>query len=181
MAVQLPSWAKYWLVIGGLLVTWDISFVLNRPASLKNGSLHYLFTPYDQYIKYDPIYGDTTDAFGIAQSYINIVEVVLQLSGLLLSYTNRSSAVGPMMVFIASVATLFKTGLYLLYGVCEVHPTSKYHVLRPNTWDTGYVTIFAIPTSFWFICPLALVINLASQFVNVGGTAPPVTENKKKH
>ncbi len=58
-----PLWLKAWLFISSLVVTWDYSFVLNRPESMKGGSLNQFFKPYELYVTIDTMYGDLNDRF----------------------------------------------------------------------------------------------------------------------
>ena len=57
-----PKWVSVWLCITTLIVLWDASFVLNRPASFTN----MIWYPYRDYVKIDMLYGDMEDAFVVA-------------------------------------------------------------------------------------------------------------------
>lgn len=153
---------------------------MNRPASMKGGSLFHFWSPYEQYIKYDPIYGDMDDVFGIAQSYMNIVEVVVGVLGLILHYIHKPSTIGAMLIYITSIATLAKTILYFIYDEVDPHPrTASYHLFHPLTWDLGYVGVVLIPTAFWVICPAGLIWSLGEQFIAASSGASRVSGKKK--
>ena len=62
-----------------MIVLWDASFVLNRPASFSN----LIWYPYRDYVEIDKLYGDMDDAFVVAQSYMNIVEASMNLVALI--------------------------------------------------------------------------------------------------
>jgi len=178
--IKLPSWSRYWLSIGSLLTLIDATFIFSRPASLKGGSLHHLFFPYDWYIRYDPVYGDMEDAFSIAQSYMNIVEVVLLFIGLIIYHSHRSSSMGAYIIMMASTGTLFKTLLYLLYDFSDPHSAAHYHFTQPATWDLGYLGGFLIPTSFWIICPIGLIYDIGRQFIRAANQTANSQGGKKK-
>jgi len=178
--IKLPSWSRYWLSIGSLLTLIDAAFIFTRPASLKGGSLHHFFFPYEWYIRYDPVYGDMDDAFSKAQSYMNIVEVALLFVGLIIYHSHRSSSTGAYIIMMASTATLFKTFLYLLYDFSDSNSASHYHLTQPSTWDLGYIGVFFIPTSFWVTCPIGLMYDLGKQFIRAADQAGTSQGGKKK-
>ena len=53
--VMLPTWALVWLQVSLLVVLWDASFVLLRPASMAGGEYEAFFEPYKKYITIDKV------------------------------------------------------------------------------------------------------------------------------
>ncbi len=62
-----------WLVASSLIVIYDASYVLQRPASMEGGKLFPYFSPYALYIQYDTLYGDLKDSFVVIQSWLNLI------------------------------------------------------------------------------------------------------------
>ncbi|KAL9071098.1 MAG: hypothetical protein Q9161_004437 [Pseudevernia consocians] len=70
-----------WLLASLPVVCWDTAYVMLRPHSMPNGSLHApIFTPYALYGQIDYIYGEKAykehNGFTAAQGSLNIVETV---------------------------------------------------------------------------------------------------------
>lgn len=68
-----------WLLISLPLVFWDTAYVLLRPHSMPNGSLHSpIFVPYALYGSVDYIYGEKAyrerNGFTAAQASLNLLE-----------------------------------------------------------------------------------------------------------
>ena len=167
--LRLPKWMWSWLVVSSTLVLYDVGFVLTRPASFTGGSLHWLFFPYDSYLRYDPVYSDVHDAFGIAQSYINLLELALILAALLLARALPSSSTPHLLVLIATSSTLFKTLLYIVHEAVGAAGHGKgrsgYSLLHLGTWDVGYVGASVVPILAWVVFPVAVLVSLGRQFV----------------
>ena len=164
--IAIPTWMLSWLLISSLLVVYDAAFVLTRPASFPKGSLHWLFFPYDSYVQYDPVYLDVHDTFGIAQAWINLLEVAVILLALVLTRVLPSSSVPHILLVIATSSTLFKTLLYFTYDHVSEHK-GKYALVDPRTWDAGYVGTFVVPTMCWVLFPAAVLVSLGGQFAEV--------------
>ncbi|XP_073252581.1 uncharacterized protein [Porites lutea] len=79
MRQNLPSWVAFWLLLSSIICAIDAFFVLLRPHTLPGGKWNYLFKPYNIYIQVDARYKDLKDAFVIGQSWMNIVEVCLNI------------------------------------------------------------------------------------------------------
>jgi hypothetical protein len=62
-----------WLVVSSLVVIYDATYVLLRPATMLGGELFRFFSAYDLYIKFDTLYGNLTDSFVVIQSWLNLV------------------------------------------------------------------------------------------------------------
>jgi hypothetical protein len=75
-----PRLGLLWFTVASLIVSWDSAFVLLRPKTLPGGDWHHFFKPYALYIQIDTRYGDMTDTFGYAQSWANVVEIVLNFA-----------------------------------------------------------------------------------------------------
>ncbi|XP_033097600.1 uncharacterized protein LOC117101682 [Anneissia japonica] len=83
----LPGWIVAWLIITAIIQTWDASYILLRPHTSPGGKLNAFWRPYNLYRDIDLRYKDTEDSFGIAQSCLNLVEVLLALIVLYLAAT----------------------------------------------------------------------------------------------
>jgi hypothetical protein len=162
-SITVPGWMLGWLLISSILTLYDAAFVLTRPASLSGGSLHWLFFSYDSYIVYDPVYANLKDAFGVAQSYINLIEIALVFIALTLIPILPTSSSPHVVLLIATSSTLLKTVLYLVYSVVDVEHSGHYSLTDWTTWDAGYVSVSLLPVMQWIIFPVATLISLGGQ------------------
>lgn len=175
-----PHWVTVWMWCTALIVAWDCSFSLLRPASLDAAHPVYsrLYYPYQSKYQYiDMFYSGKTGqlhtaryyAFGEAQSWLNVVEVAMNFLYLFFVHATESpSAVT--VGLIVSVATLSKTVLYFmmvsLIGWNEVVPTSK--CLGPLLGGGPYAedqcfdffATFLIPNGVWIVVPFLVVCAL---------------------
>jgi adiponectin receptor len=112
-----PLWIKIWLFASSLVVCWDFSFVLNRPDSMKGGPLNFLFKPYELYVTIDTMYGDLNDRFVVLQSYLNIIEVIMNFIAffLLISKSKSAQFAGSFLAIFSLSCTFWKTVLYTFY------------------------------------------------------------------
>ncbi len=62
-----------WLFISAIVVVFDAAYVLLRPESIRGGKYFDIFWPYEQYIKFDTLYGNNKDTFVVIQSWLNII------------------------------------------------------------------------------------------------------------
>jgi hypothetical protein len=151
----IPKWLNVWLVVSSLVVLYDASYVLLRPASMVGGHLFRFFSAYDLYIKYDTLYGHLTDSFVVIQSWLNLVEVSLILAavGLSLSSCPIKKLVSALVILTSSAFVFWKTVIYVLYS--HDFTTDAVKNLTPDA-----LLVFVIPSSLWIIFPLLAIFTV---------------------
>ncbi len=161
----MPRWVTAWAVIGSLVCLWDATYVLTRPRSMAKGDLFQIFMPYAKYITVDPLYGNLKNAFVVAQSCMNYVEVSLTLFSVILYHIFRRRNLGCLVLLIASVMTWSKTVLYFIHDFFErpLHPQEL--PIKIETWE--YLFLFIIPSSFWIILPFVCMWNIGRQIIRI--------------
>jgi hypothetical protein len=161
----MPRWVTAWAVIGSIVCLWDATYVLTRPRSMAKGDLFHIFFPYAKYITVDPLYGNLKNAFVIAQSCMNYVEVTLTLFSVILYHILGRRNLGCLVLLIASVMTWSKTGLYFIHDYFErpLHPQDL--PIEIATWE--YLLLFIIPSSLWIIFPFACMWNIGGQMIKL--------------
>ncbi|GAA5894527.1 uncharacterized protein JCM6883_002128 [Sporobolomyces salmoneus] len=149
-----PTWILGWFLISTLAVCWDIGFVLARPRSFKGGDLHWIWSPYALYEKVDLVYSpshfERGEGFTSAQTYMNIVESILNFAFLWLS--GRKSPVAILVGFSAVLMTASKTVLYWL-----VDHQSGWAATGHNS-SRDWWLLFAIPNGFWLVFPTFIAV-----------------------
>ena len=178
-AVQLPSWAPYWLVISALLMLMDCLFLLLRPHSFKGGRYHAYFTAYDTYCKYDPSYLDQSDAFIRAQNLVSLAELTLSLAALP-TYHLVSRPLGALLVLAVSVSEFSKTVLFYLYSLLDTSAGLQYRLGDVGTWDVGFVSAYLLPSVCWIVFPGWLIWNIGGQFIAAANAAGGGGKRKKQ-
>ncbi len=153
----LPRWICIWLLISGLIQTYDALFVLTKPLSDVGGPIGFLWPGHHLYATYDARYA-AFDAFGSAQSWGNLLEVVV-IAWVLFNRRSRAGAVGALIV---TVATFWKTVLYFLVEICGRLGFTK-HVLDSGN-VTGFLGIVIAPNAVWLVMPAAVIVTLARSF-----------------
>jgi len=172
----MPRWATAWAVIGSLICIWDATYVLTRPRSMANGDLFHIFFPYAKYITVDPLYGNLKNAFVIAESYMNYVEVTLTLLSVILYHFASRRNLGCLLLLIASVMTWSKTVLYFVHDPFErsLHPQKL--PIKIERWE--YIFLFIIPSSIWIILPFACMWNIGGQIIRLLDSTNEKTKSK---
>lgn len=166
----IPKWLNVWLVVSSLVVIYDASYVLLRPATMEGGELFRYFSGYALYIKYDTLYGNLTDSFVVIQSWLNLVEVSLILAAVLLSLSACpiKKLVSALVVLASSAFVFWKTVIYVLYS--HDFTTEAVKNLTPDA-----LLCFVIPSSLWIIFPLLAVLtvikNVAAYVKGLNGKA----------
>lgn len=113
----IPGFLKFWFFVSALIVFFDASFILQRPETLKGGSLYKFYHPYDNYVIYDTLYADLKDSFVVIQSWLNIVEGVSLLLAVFMSFSNKISTQlwSGVIAIIASTCVFWKTVIFVWY------------------------------------------------------------------
>jgi hypothetical protein len=143
------SWLAYvWFIVTSVVVVIDASFVLGRPATLS--SLSEPWKTWQLYAVHDKRYGDLEDAFCRLQSYLNLVEVALQLLAVALGLARANGAANKT-TFLVSTMTLYKTIMYFGMETLEEGKFTKH-----NT-HSDLLLMVLIPSAFWIIVPAILI------------------------
>ncbi|KAL6066735.1 hypothetical protein QOT17_009319 [Balamuthia mandrillaris] len=158
-----PGWMLFWLYVGSLIVLWDASYILLRPRTMKGGDLETFWYPYQTYILADKRYGDLNDSFGIAQSWMNLVEVAICFIGLFQYHKGNSSA--PFYFFVSQLMCGAKTVLYFLTEVCSGFEFTGHSLQQGD--HLRFYTQFVLPSSFWVIFPLLVCISIGRHFIGL--------------
>lgn len=154
--IGLPRWIVGWLIFSGVIQTYDAAFVLTKPLSDVGGPLGFLWPGHHLYATYDGRYA-AFDAFGSAQSWGNLIEVLLIVWVL----RSRRSAGGVLGALVVCVATFWKTVLYFLVEMCG-HLAFTKHVL--DAGDTkGFLGIVIAPNAIWLVMPALAIVALFRQ------------------
>ena len=156
-SAEFPRWVSAWLVITSVIVIWDASFVLSRPASFA----HILWAPYRDYIVVDTLYGNVQDSFVWSQSILNLVEVFLNVVSLSLLGANRHRAAAVVAIFVCAM-TSSKT---LLYFVMEA--ACGYSHVRHNDPMT-LLMLYILPNGVWLIVPAFCAASLGVRLAGCG-------------
>lgn len=147
-APTIPRWALVWFAVTAAIVTWDVGFVLLRPASLPGGSMHWLWVPYDLYLTVDRRYAEIGDDFVVAQSWMNLVEVGLAL--LVLRF--RARPVGLLLAFAVALMTTAKT---TLFGLTEL-ASGCASIGHAPLWKQ--ILLFWMLNGIWVVVPASIVV-----------------------
>jgi len=129
---------------------------------MKGGDLHWIWAPYALYQEIDYVYGlpslQRGDGFTNAQSLLNVMETLMNLTYLYLAHVAKwppATIVG----FAAVVMTLSKTILYWAQeyycGFCAVG--------HNNAWDL--FTLWIIPNGLWIVVPTFIVVQLGKDLI----------------
>jgi len=150
-----PTWVTLWLAFTSLIVCWDAGWTLLPGARDAPGVLATLYHPYRAtYSKLDMFYASDADyarvvggtnAFGPAQTALNVVEIAVQLVYLYLALLAQSPAAAVVGLCV-SMATLSKTVLYFVM-------VYFYGVERMLVGTTSQrILLFLIPNGIWSAC-----------------------------
>jgi hypothetical protein len=170
-ASGIPTWIIYWFTISTLIVWWDAGYGL---LPVARDHTHFitskLYYPYQTTYKYvDMFYNDGawpsssglgSNFFGPAQSWMNLVENLFNITFLLLERNNdaRARVVG----LVAVTMTASKTILYFVclavLGWDKMIPSSSSDLF-------AFWTKFLIPNGTWIVVPSLIAYTLGSQLV----------------
>ena len=169
--VGLSAFTIFWFLMSFVTVCIDAAFVLGRPGTLTTDQLP--FTMWQLYAQHDRRYGDMKDAFVIAQSYVNFIEVGLQLLAVILHFTGARSAALCIAIAV-SMATCLKTVLYGLMEEFDGHKFTK-HNSTVDLW-----TMVIIPSSFWVMIPIYVIINCMGKLQAKPAAAAKISDERKR-
>ncbi|MEP9393465.1 hypothetical protein ABLE92_25060 [Gordonia sp. VNQ95] len=162
--LRLPQWVVIWFAITAVIQTYDACYVLLGSVSHKGGSMAWLWPGHVFYSSFDHRYAGA-DAFGSAQSWANLLEVLVLIW--VLSNRRRFSAV--VVGLIVTVATFWKTVLYFLVEASSGLEMTRQSLERGDI--VGFLTVAVLPNLVWIVVPGAVMITLGRQLLRVGRVA----------
>jgi hypothetical protein len=143
--MRLPRWIVVWLCITAAIQTYDALFVILGPVPHVGGPLAGLWPGHLLYARFDQRYANF-DAFGTAQSWANLVEVVVALIAVRL----RARFSGVILTLILCVATFWKTVLYFaveISGGLEMTRDAEHRIEQSHTPGPARRAHSATPSS----------------------------------
>lgn len=159
---MLPRWVKIWFGATIPVILWDAGFVLMRPDSLPGGSWDWLWGAYELYLSVDRRYGDTGQAFVLAQTWMNLFEAALGAVTLWLAARERPAAC--LLAFSVALMTAFKTVLYFLVEVASGFAS----IGQAELWR---ILLFYVGMNgIWVVVPTAIVLRLGRELHFSGGS-----------
>lgn len=162
--LRMPRWVVVWLVVTACIQTYDALYELLGPLSHAGGRLAGLWPGHVFYSRFDHRYAGF-DAFGSAQSWANLLEVVVVVLALVLH--RRFS--GVVLGLVVSTATFWKTVLYFLVEISSGLEMTRQSLEQGDLG--GFLMVAVLPNLVWIVVPLAVVIALGRQVVRVGRRA----------
>lgn len=160
--LRLPRWVVAWLVVTALIQTYDACYVLLGSLSHEGGRLAGLWPGHVFYSRFDHRYAGF-DAFGSAQSWANLLEVLVILWVLIVARRRFS---GVVLALVVSVATLWKTVIYFLVEISSGLEMTRQSLDQGDLG--GFLAVAVLPNLVWIVVPLAVVLTLGRQVARVG-------------
>ncbi|KAF8201348.1 hypothetical protein K438DRAFT_1821861 [Mycena galopus ATCC 62051] len=163
MPVKTHAWVSLWFLLSAPIIAYDVGYCFMRPRSMEGGDLHWIWTPaYSIYQKIDLVYGvpsfERSDGFTNAQSFMNIIETIMNLVYL---YTAHVTAWPPasLIGFTAAAMTLAKTTLYWMQEYYCNYCAVGHNSLR------NLIQYWIIPNGVWLVVPSFIVWRLGQDLV----------------
>jgi len=158
---RLPRWVVIWFVVTACIQTYDACYELLGPLSHQGGPVSWLWPGHVFYSTFDQRYA-SFDAFGSAQSWANLLEVIVLV--VILFRTKRWS--GVVLGLVVSVATFWKTVIYFLVEASSGLEMTRHSLEQGNI--VGFLMVAVLPNLFWIVIPLIVIIALGRQIHRVG-------------
>jgi len=147
-----------WFVITTCIQTYDACYELLGPISHVGGPLSFLWAGHVLYGTFDATYGGTqTDAWGEAQSWLNLLEVIVLIVAMSIRRSKPAAAV--ILGLVVSTATFWKTVAYFAIEICS--GLEKTHMALDRGDLAGFLFIGVLPNLFWIVVPLLAMISLS--------------------
>ncbi|MGV9825584.1 hypothetical protein [Gordonia sp. NPDC003429] len=162
--LRLPRWVVVWFAVTAAIQTYDACYELLGSISHRGGSMAWLWPGHVFYSSFDHRYAGF-DAFGSAQSWANLLEVIALVW--VLSHARRWSAV--IVGLLVSVATFWKTVIYFLVEAASGLEMTRQSLDRGDLG--GFLMVAVLPNLVWIVVPGAVVITLGRQVYRVGVAA----------
>jgi uroporphyrin-III C-methyltransferase len=160
-SLRLPRWIVVWLIVTACIQTYDACYVLLGSASHAGGSLSFLWPGHVFYSGFDHRYADF-DAFGSAQSWANLLEVIVLICAICL----RRRWSGLVLALLVSVATFWKTVIYFLVEIASGLQMTRQSLEEGDI--VGFLAVAVLPNLVWIVVPLIVVIVLGRRVWRVG-------------
>ncbi|KAF8184819.1 hypothetical protein BJ912DRAFT_1022967 [Pholiota molesta] len=177
MALKTHTWISLWFLLTAPVIAWDVGYCFMRPRSMKGGDLHWIWSPYALYqeaclfckkLGCMRVYGlpslERGDGFTNAQSLLNVIETLLNLTYLYLAHISKWPP--------ATIVGFASVEYYC--GFCAVG--------HNNAWDL--FTLWIIPNGLWIVVPTLIVIQFGkdlTQTLNFASEqAAKVASSKKQ-
>lgn len=159
--LRLPTWVIVWLTASAIIQTYDACYVLLGPLSHSGGPLAGMWPGHVFYSSFDHRYAGF-DAFGSAQSWANLLEVIV----IVIALTRAKRWAGVVLALIVTTATFWKTVIYFLVEASSGLEMTRQSLERGDL--LGFLVVAILPNLFWIGFPLAVVITLGRQVYRVG-------------
>ncbi|KAF9450843.1 hypothetical protein P691DRAFT_664456 [Macrolepiota fuliginosa MF-IS2] len=180
MAAKTYWWISAWFLVTVPVIAWDVGYCFMRPRSMKGGDLHWIWRPYALYQEVDYVYGvhalENNDGFTNAQSFMNVVETLLNIVYVYLAHGAQwpgASTIG----FGAALMTLSKTILYWL---------NDYYCGWCNIGHNDALTLLVywiLPNGLWIVVPSLIVWVLGkdiAESLTIASTASKAKGSRAK-
>lgn len=154
----VPRWIAVWFVVTALIQTYDACYELLGPLSHAGGPLAWFWPGHVFYSSFDQRYAQA-DAFGSAQSWANLLEVIALIW--VLTHLRRWS--GVVLGLIVSVATFWKTVLYFLVEASSGLEMTRQSLERGDI--AGFLSVAVLPNLVWIVVPFAVIVVLGRRIV----------------
>ncbi|GAA2004651.1 hypothetical protein GCM10009739_14410 [Microbacterium ulmi] len=150
-----------WLTISAIIQTYDALYVLLGPVSHAGGPLAGMWPGHVFYSSFDHRYAGF-DAFGSAQSWANLVEVI----AIVWVLVHRRRWSGVVVGLIVSVATFWKTVIYFLVEASSGLEMTRQSLERGDI--VGFLMVALLPNLFWIVIPAIVIVSLGRAAHRVG-------------
>ncbi|KAF9044337.1 hypothetical protein BJ165DRAFT_1480513 [Panaeolus papilionaceus] len=181
MAVKTHTWVSLWFMVVAPIILWDVSYCFMRPRSMKGGDLHWIWKPYALYQEVDHVYGlkalSEGDGFTNAQSLLNLIETVLNLSYLYLAHVAQWPP-APIIGFGSALMASSKTILYwsqeYYCGFCAIGHNNILTI----------VALWVFPNGLWTIIPALIAYRLGkdiAQSIDISAIQQTKLTADKRH
>jgi hypothetical protein len=159
--LRLPRWVVVWFVITACIQTYDACYELLGAISHKGGPMAWLWPGHVFYSSFDHRYAGF-DAFGSAQSWANLLEVIALIW--VLVHARRWS--GVVVGLIVTVATFWKTVIYFLVEASSGLEMTRQSIERGDV--VGFLMVAILPNLVWIVVPFVVLVTLGRQIHRVG-------------
>ncbi|KAJ3917458.1 hypothetical protein F5877DRAFT_44629 [Lentinula edodes] len=186
MAVKTYTWISIWFLLTTPVILWDVGYCFMRPRSMVGGDLHWIWEPYgiyqnvslsDCYILYGIPALEEVTGFTNAQSFMNIIETILNVVYLYLAHVSSWPA-ATLIGFGSASLTLSKTMLYWAQEYFCGYCATGQNDLRT------LVVYWIIPNGLWLLFPSLIIYtlgkDLCAQLVFADRAATALVKGKKE-
>ncbi|TFY75562.1 hypothetical protein EWM64_g8448 [Hericium alpestre] len=175
MAPKTYTWISLWFLLTTPVILWDAFYCFFRPRSMVGGDLHWIWQPYSIYQEIDYVYGikalEDNNGFTNAQSFLNLVETLMNVSYLYLAHVSGWQAAS-LVGYTGAVMTFSKTVLYWLQeyycGGCSVGHNNLQDLL----------VYWVLPNSLWLLLPGSIIYTLGRDIAASINTASRVSQKE---